>query len=162
MDQDRVIDRERSDWLKTGVTEEVEDDSDGAHTLQEEDNLSFTREYTNCLFTTAQNIQHLGFVFFWKSIWWYHKMCEISLRDKIYESLHRKNFVFYCCSEIMTNNFVFYGCSEIMTNNFVFYGCSEIMTINYAVNQLIRDCLKMFFNVRHYLFFTLTFLKVLG
>ena len=149
MDQDRVIDRERSDWLKIGVTEEVEDDSDGAHTLQLEDNLSFTREYTNCLFTIAQNIQHLGFVFFWKSIWWYYKMCEISLRDKIYESLHRKNFVFYCCS-------------EIMTNNFVFYGCSEIMTINYAVNQLICDCLKMFFNVRHYLFFTLTFLKVLG
>ena len=136
MDQDRVIDRERSDWLKIGVTEEVEDDSDGAHTLQLEDNLSFTREYTNCLFTIAQNIQHLGFVFFWKSIWWYYKMCEISLRDKIYESLHRKNFVFYCCS--------------------------EIMTINYAINQLIPDCLKIFFNVRHYVFFTLTFLKVLG
>ena len=33
MDQD-LSDRERSDWLKTGVTEEVEDDSDGAHTLQ--------------------------------------------------------------------------------------------------------------------------------
>ena len=76
-------------------------------------------------------------------------MCEISLRDKIYESLHRKNFVFYCCS-------------EIMTNNFVFYCCSEIVTINYAINQLIPDCLKIFFNVRHYLFFTMTFLKVLG
>ena len=61
-----------------------------------------------------------------------------------------------------TKNFVCYCCSEIMTNKFVFYVCSEIMTINYAVNQLIRDCLKMFFNVRHYLFFTLTFLKVLG
>ena len=61
-------------------------------------------------------------------------MCEISLRDKIYKSLHGKKFVFYCCSEIMTNN--------------------------YAINQLIPDCLKIYFNVRHFFFFfTLTFLK---
>ena len=44
-------------------------------------------------------------------------MCEISLGDKIYESLHRKNFVFYCCSEILRNN--------------------------YPVNQLTPDCLKI-------------------
>ena len=63
-------------------------------------------------------------------------MCEISLRDKIYKSLHGKNFVFYCCSEIMTNN--------------------------YAINQLIPDCLKIYFNVRHFFFLHFDISEVRG
>ena len=71
----------------------MEDDSDGTHTLQNEDNLSLTRDYTNCLFITARNIQQLGSVFFVEIAHvGSYKICEIYLSDKMYESLHGKNF----------------------------------------------------------------------
>ena len=84
-----MIDKDRSDRLKTGPTKEVEDDSDGVLYLVIQRELILHERLRELFLYFSAKYTSLGLCsLFQNSTCWSYKMCEVYLTDKTYGSLH--------------------------------------------------------------------------